>query len=110
MDANLPAEASVGMLEIGIMGYYSQRRIIDFAGILQPEVAGHGRTYGRWAEWAIRRFQPSHLCIDVSMEQRLTYKPWFSAYRKLRTFNSDGMQRFTIYERSMPTSRARAAT
>ena len=36
LDANLPPEASVGALEVGIIGYYSHRSMVDFAGLIQP--------------------------------------------------------------------------
>ena len=31
-----PSNASVGLIEIGIIGWYSERRIIDYCGLLQP--------------------------------------------------------------------------
>ena len=34
-----PAGADVGMTEIGVMGYYSLRPIVDFLGLLQPDAA-----------------------------------------------------------------------
>jgi hypothetical protein len=36
---NTPEDAMVGTLEVGIIGYYAQRPMIDFSGLLQPEVA-----------------------------------------------------------------------
>lgn len=36
-----PPDASIAMLEVGIIGYYSDRYIIDFAGLIQPETAAH---------------------------------------------------------------------
>ena len=54
--ANTPPTASIGTLEVGIIGYFAQRRLVDFAGLLQPDVAcnqtaltmiwrcGHGST------------------------------------------------------------------
>lgn len=34
-----PSNASVGVTEIGIIGWYSERRIIDFCGLLQPHIS-----------------------------------------------------------------------
>ena len=31
--------ATVGTLEVGMVGFYSQRPMIDFAGLIQPETA-----------------------------------------------------------------------
>ncbi len=48
LSRNTPIDAKVGTLEVGIIGYYSNRPIVDFAGLIQPEVANylnHGTTY-----------------------------------------------------------------
>jgi hypothetical protein len=66
LGANTPPEASVGALEVGIIGYYAQRRMVDFAGLIQPEIAeqlGASASYGSAAAWAIERYQPDYLVI-----------------------------------------------
>jgi hypothetical protein len=62
--AHTSPDASVGALEVGIIGYYAQRRMIDFAGLLQPEVAlrlSPTTSYDDAALWAIQRFQPDYV-------------------------------------------------
>lgn len=66
--ANTPPDASVGTLEVGVIGYYSQRRMIDFAGLIQPEVAlqfGPASDYDHAALWAIQRYRPDYLVVTA---------------------------------------------
>lgn len=67
LDANTSQDASVGALEIGIIGYYARRRMVDFAGLIQPEVAHQmalETTYADTARWAVKRYQPDYLVLD----------------------------------------------
>lgn len=67
LDSNTPQEASVATLEVGIIGYYSHRRMIGFAGLLQPATArqiAHETTYGDTALWAIQEFRPDYLALQ----------------------------------------------
>jgi hypothetical protein len=50
--ANTPPEATVAMLEVGIIGYYSERRVVDILGLVSPgnaETLGQ-RRFGAWLE------------------------------------------------------------
>jgi hypothetical protein len=41
---------------VGIIGYYAQQPMIDFAGLIQPEIAvqlGQTGSYSAAASWAI---------------------------------------------------------
>ena len=63
---NTPHDASVGALEVGIIGFFAQRPMIDFAGLIQPEVAGrfnYGSTYEDAAVWAVKEFRPDYLVL-----------------------------------------------
>ena len=63
----VPADASVGTLEVGIIGYYAQRRMIDFAGLIQPETALRlttNSTYQDAALWAVHHFHPDYLVLQ----------------------------------------------
>jgi len=64
LNANTPPGESVGALEVGIIGYYSHRPMIDFAGLIQPEVAqvfGRETTYDDAAIAAFRKFHPAYI-------------------------------------------------
>lgn len=64
-DNTLP-DAHIGTLEIGIIGYYAERPMIDFAGLIQPEIASrleYHTTYADAANYAVMRFQPDYLVL-----------------------------------------------
>lgn len=68
------ASAEVGTLEVGIIGYYAQRPMIDFAGLIQPEVAAqltHNATYEDAALWAVSRYAPQYLVLHDGVFPRL---------------------------------------
>lgn len=78
---NTPTFSKVGTLEAGIIGYYAQRPMIDFTGLLQTEVAAQltmDATYADAARWAIERYQPEYLVLQAGMfpeiEQDYTQK------------------------------------
>jgi hypothetical protein len=64
LNTNTPEDASVGTLEVGIIGYFSQRTMIDFAGLIQPDIADQltpTTTYSDAAYWAIEHYRPDYL-------------------------------------------------
>jgi len=63
---NAPPEAAVGSLEVGIIGYYAPQSFVDFAGLLQPDVAAqltHGATYEKAAIYVVEHHQPDYLVL-----------------------------------------------
>lgn len=67
LEANTPAGSSVGVLEVGIIGYYAQRRMVDFAGLIQPDVAAQltpHTTYEDAALWAVAHYRPDYLVLQ----------------------------------------------
>ena len=65
--ANTPPEATVGALEVGIIGFQSQRKMVDFAGLIQPKVAEQikpGTAFEGPALWAIERYRPDYVVMD----------------------------------------------
>ena len=66
LEANTPPQATVGALEVGIMGYYAQRSMVDFAGLIKPDVAAQMRTnttYEDAAFWAVEQYHPDYLIL-----------------------------------------------
>jgi hypothetical protein len=58
-----PPDAVVGVTEVGIMGYFAQRRMVDFLGLLQPKVA---RALARGdIRWAIPAYAPDYLALTA---------------------------------------------
>ena len=69
-----PPQASVGTLEVGLIGYYSQRKMIDFAGLIQPQVSNQltiHATYEDAALWAVERYHPDYLVLQENLFPRL---------------------------------------
>ncbi len=57
----------VGTLEVGIIGYHSQRPMLDFAGLLQPEIGsrlGPDTSYADAALWATENYHPQYLVLQ----------------------------------------------
>ena len=66
LKAHLLPGDTVGALEVGIIGYYSQRPMIDFAGLVQPDIAARltpSTTYEDSALWAVKHYKPSFLVL-----------------------------------------------
>ncbi len=58
----------VGLLEIGMIGYYANRPVVDFAGLVQPDVARQmtaATTYQDTAAWAIDHYMPEILVLHA---------------------------------------------
>ncbi len=65
-----PESSLVGTLEVGIIGYYARRPMIDFAGLIQPEIARQMRretSYQDLALLAIDRYQPEYVVINPAL-------------------------------------------
>ena len=78
LNENTNKNAKIGALEVGVIGYYADRYMVDFAGLLQPNVAGYMKTestYENTARYAIKTYQPDfivlHKNIFPELEQQL---------------------------------------
>jgi hypothetical protein len=63
---NTPKDATIGTVEVGIIGYYAKRTMIDFAGLIQPMVAdqfAYGKTYEDASIWAVEKYHPDFILI-----------------------------------------------
>ena len=63
---NTPVNATLGALEVGYIGYFSRRAVINFAGLLQPEIAHYmlqQESYEDGAIFATQRFKPDYLIL-----------------------------------------------
>lgn len=102
-DATGP-EATVGALEVGIIGYYSERTMIDFAGLLQPEVSRQltrSSTYQDSAAWAIQRYAPDYVVLHSTGFSGVSDSDWFKAqYGLIRRFSDLQALDMTLFARS----------
>lgn len=87
--ANTRPEERVGALEVGILGYYAGRPMVDFAGLIQPEVAarlGELGSYDEAALWAAGRYRPEYLVLRVGALPRLEQEYARSRCRVVQRF------------------------
>jgi hypothetical protein len=93
----------VGALEVGMIGYYSGRPMIDFAGLIQPQVANqlsYQSTYEDSALWAIREFVPEYIVLQDGTFTRLHKDYLTESCKPVRLFrgNEYGFQGdFRVY-------------
>lgn len=74
LSKNTLEDVLVGTLEVGIIGYYSQRPMLDFAGLLQPEIGsrlGPETSYADSALWATEKFHPRYLVLHDGLYPEL---------------------------------------
>lgn len=74
LDQHTSSEATVGALEVGIIGYYSHRSMVDFAGLIQPQVVSQfnkDANYEDAAIWAINQYKPDYLVLHQGIFARL---------------------------------------
>lgn len=104
LQAHTTSEASVGALEVGVLGYYSQRPIVGFAGLIQPEVAcqlGPAATYHDSATWAIQTYHPDYILLHQPQQLALGKEEWFrQEYGAIRDFTNHESIWLTLYRRS----------
>jgi len=70
INENTRSDTMVGILEVGIVGYYANRTMIDFAGLIQPSVSkifSPQSTYQDAAIWTIRNFHPSIIVLHEGL-------------------------------------------
>ena len=67
LSSNTPIDVQVGAFETGILGYYAHRTMIEFAGLLQPDIAnrlGMNASYAQAANWAVTHYHPEYLVLQ----------------------------------------------
>lgn len=72
---NTNASATLATIDIGHLGYWSQRRIIDIVGLAQPDVAPH-IAQGDFG-YAIRQYQPDMVLIGYAWLPEVQTSAWF---------------------------------
>lgn len=74
LQQNTPEKSLIAALEIGILGYYAQRPIVDFAGLLQPEIARQlpgAQGYETAALYTVDQFHPDYVVLHQNLYPRL---------------------------------------
>ncbi len=89
VEHNTKPDASIGVLEVGIIGYYGDRRIIGFSGVIQPSIAEHLTplsSYEEAALWGIQTFKPDYLIIPPAWAIQFSDTNGFSNCRSVHQF------------------------
>jgi hypothetical protein len=87
LEKNTPPGASVAYLEIGRIGYYSNRRIVDQMGLVTPGAID--RVRDRDLTWVLHALKPDYYLVHSSFTwaPAPTGEAWFSrAYAPVQTF------------------------
>lgn len=71
------ASANLATIDIGHLGYWSGRQIIDIVGLAQPDVSAH-IAQGDFG-YAIRHYQPDMVLIGASWLPEVQSQHWFQA-------------------------------
>lgn len=75
IDQNTNASANLATIDIGHLGYWSRRQIIDIVGLAQPDVAPH-IAKGDFG-YAIRHYQPDLILIGYTWLPEIQASAWF---------------------------------
>ncbi|TAK25425.1 MAG: hypothetical protein EPO26_03390 [Chloroflexota bacterium] len=59
--ANTPLESRVAVMEVGIMGYYAQRPMVDLLGLIRPDTIDALRRQDFF--WTIAAYQPNYVVL-----------------------------------------------
>jgi len=85
---NTEPDALIGVTEVGVIGYYSGRRMVDFLGLLRPEVVD-ALNRGDMA-WALLYYQPDYVVltrVNPLYSYDLRADAWFQlAYQPVQVF------------------------
>lgn len=93
--------ASVACVEVGALGYFSERRIVDLLGIVTPGVLPYLRA--RDLEGAFLAGSPDYAVYDEAREAQgswmPTARPWFSDAYECVARLGEGQRHVVIYQR-----------
>ncbi len=101
---NTLADEQVGRLEVGIMGYYAQRPMVDFAGLIQPGVAEQfntNTTYEDAAIWAVENYAPQYIVLHDGLFNRVEQDHAEQNCEKIKRFKGNQYSynwNLTIYD------------
>lgn len=86
LQANTPAESSVALLEIGIIGFYSDRTVVDTMGLVSPDMIGHLGTWLQTLRFAVNHYWPDYIvALERTAWVSLIREPWFGEAYTLET-------------------------
>ena len=75
---------SIETVEIGIIGYYSKNKIIDGAGLIQPEIAEHFLEQD--LDWSINEYKPDYILFSPMFIWVFPLGEWVEKYHIIEKF------------------------
>lgn len=98
-----PRGSSVAAVEIGAIGFYSERTIVDTMGLVSPEMVGHLDTWLQTLQFAINHYWPDYaVTLENTAWGGVVSTPWFEeAYALDKTVENpdDPVAPVRIYRR-----------
>lgn len=115
LNAQTPPDAVVGVAEVGQIGFYADRYMTDYLGLLQPDVAALVRR-GDLYSWLVG-YAPDYLVFQrfggkvglALYNYFIEYDPWFALnYHEVAKFDDPRylLGPVVIYQRQYPVERA----
>ncbi|MEW6606646.1 MAG: hypothetical protein AB1414_04205 [bacterium] len=104
---NTPQNASVAAVEIGIVGYYSQRRIVDICGLVMPKDIAYYLMKQDMRYW-FYKYKPDYIIFHdkdsvlfKKFESPVTnLKEFKNSYVKIKEFDSQEHRKLFIYQKA----------
>lgn len=102
---NTPKDASVAMVEVGIVGYFSDRYIIDILGLVNPYNAKYigERKFDKW----LTKYHPDYILVhDPLWRQEISVKNIVNKgeYLEYAKFNMPRYKLFVSKHLNLPTN------
>ncbi|HEU5011027.1 MAG TPA: hypothetical protein VFT66_00695 [Roseiflexaceae bacterium] len=102
---NTPSGSNVGYFEIGFIGYYGHRTMVDPLGLLDPEIVPHVAQTD--LTWAYEQRRPDYIIqnqlIFTDYIGKVVEEAWFKReYREIAQINEPGYPPLIIYQRISP--------
>jgi len=101
---NTASDASIAMLEIGIIGYYSDRHVVDVLGLISPGMIGHLYSWDQTLYYAMTHYWPDYaVSLQGTSWDYIKREPWFQeAYAPVTKIPSagPGSRSATIFKRN----------
>jgi hypothetical protein len=96
-----PGQGPVAVAEIGLLGYLSQCAIVDFSGLLQPELAHLRAEAADKMAWVMKRYAPPLVVLSGSdgFPHQVVEPAWFRRRYEPFDIQDEGGFQSVIYQR-----------
>lgn len=102
--SSTPPSARVAIPEVGYVGYFSDRRVLDLAGLCSPEVIPYLRR--RAYEAVVQDFRPEYVVLTTEghrpLHNTISQSAWFRSHYVVRAQFPYRGSAYVIWERADP--------